>query len=114
MKKALASAVTTLAIAVWAGPASLPTASAQSSSDRAPTAESSQPGSDAWITAKVKAELAITDDVKSLDISVDTVNGVVSLTGVLPSDVMVKKAVAAAKSVKGVKKVDSAGLKVKS
>jgi hyperosmotically inducible protein len=44
---------------------------------------------------------------------VKTVDGVVTLTGVLASDIAVKKAVAAAQSVKGVKKVDSTGLKSK-
>lgn len=67
--------------------------------------------SDAWITTKVKSELATTKGVKSMDVSVDTNHGVVTLTGVLSSDIAVKKAVAAAKSVKGVKQVDASGLK---
>lgn len=73
--------------------------------------DSNQPGSDTWITTKVKTELATTDGVTSTDISVKTVNGVVTLTGVQPSDIAVQKAVAAAKSIKGVKQVDSSGLK---
>jgi hyperosmotically inducible protein len=76
-------------------------------------ADSNQPVSDTWITTKVKAELATTQGVQSTDISVNTVNGVVTLTGVLDSDVAVDKAVAAARSVEGVKQVDSSGLKVK-
>lgn len=83
----------------------------------APTADhSSNTGeavSDAWITAKVKSELATTKGVKSMDVSVKTVDGVVTLTGVLPTHIAVKKAVAAAKSVKGVKDVDASGLKAK-
>ncbi|MFT3791038.1 MAG: BON domain-containing protein [Rudaea sp.] len=78
------------------------------------SAASEQPGTDAWITTKVKAELATTEGVRSMDISVETTNGVVALTGVQPDDVAVKKAVAAAKSIKGVTKVDSSGLKSKS
>lgn len=74
---------------------------------------SDQPVSDTWITTKVKSELATTEGVKSLDISVKTVNGVVTLTGTQPNDIAVKKAVAAAQSVKGVTNVDSSGLKVK-
>ena len=66
---------------------------------------------DGWITTKVKAELATTDGVKSTDISVKTVGGVVTLTGVLSTPLAVKKAVAAAESIKGVKKVDHDGLK---
>jgi len=72
---------------------------------------SSQPTTDTWITTKVKAELASTDGVKSGDISVTTVNGQVTLTGVVASNVVAKKAVAAARSVKGVTSVDSSGLK---
>jgi hyperosmotically inducible protein len=72
---------------------------------------SNQPGSDTWITTKVKGELATTGGVHSTDISVKTVNGVVTLTGNVPTDTEVKKAVAAARSVKGVKDVDSSGLK---
>ncbi|HCT9233270.1 BON domain-containing protein [Alcaligenes sp. Marseille-Q7550] len=68
--------------------------------------------SDAWITTKIKAELASTKDLKSTDISVETNNGVATLTGTVPSDIELKKAVAAAQSVKGVQRVDSSGLKV--
>lgn len=75
--------------------------------------DSEQPVTDTWITSKVKAELATTEGVRSLDISVTTVNGIVTLTGVQPTDVAVKKAVAAAEGIKGVKKVDSSGLKAK-
>jgi len=74
-------------------------------------AESDQPVTDTWITTKVKSTLATTDGVKSMDIDVKTIDGTVTLTGVLDSDIAVKKAVAAAKSIKGVKNVDSSGLK---
>ena len=76
-------------------------------------AKDDQPVTDTWITTKVKAELATTQGVPSTDISVETTKGVVTLTGVLPDSAAVKKAEAAAKSVKGVKKVDAAGLKAK-
>jgi hyperosmotically inducible protein len=72
---------------------------------------SDQPVTDTWITTKVKAELATTDGVKSTDIDVKTIDGVVTLTGVLGNSLAVKKAVAAAESIKGVKKVDHSGLK---
>ena len=75
--------------------------------------DSSQPVTDTWITTKVKTELATTDGVKSMDINVETVDGVVSLIGVLESDLAVQKANADAQSVKGVTKVDSSGLKTK-
>lgn len=69
--------------------------------------------SDAWITTKVKSELATTKGVKSMDVTVRTTNGVVTLTGVLATKTDVRKAIAAAKSVKGVKDVDASGLKAK-
>jgi hyperosmotically inducible protein len=85
--------------------------------DAAPTGDHSssagQAVSDAWITTKVKSELATTKGVKSTDVTVKTVDGVVTLVGVLPTKLAVDKAVAAAKSVKGVKDVDDSGLKVK-
>ena len=76
-------------------------------------AKSDQPVTDTWITTKVKTELATTDGVKSTDISVTTKDGVVALIGVLMSQASVDKAIAATESVKGVKRVDSSGLKVK-
>ena len=72
---------------------------------------SDQPVTDTWITTKVKSELATTDGVKSMDIDVKTVNGTVTLTGMLASETAVEKAVAAAKSVKGVKTVEATGLR---
>jgi hyperosmotically inducible protein len=85
--------------------------------DAAPTGDhsssSGQAVSDAWITTKVKGELATTKGVKSMDVTVKTVDGVVTLIGVLPTKLAVDKAVAAAKSIKGVKEVDASGLKPK-
>lgn len=75
--------------------------------------DSEQPVTDTWITTKVKTELATTDGVSSMDIDVETLNGVVTLTGVLDSQSEVDKAVAAAQSVKGVTSVDSSGLTVR-
>ena len=75
--------------------------------------DSDQPVTDTWITTKVKAELATTDGVKSADVSVKTVDGLVTLTGVLDTKLSVDKAVAAAQSIQGVKKVDHSGLKSK-
>ena len=75
--------------------------------------KSEQPVSDAWITTKVKADLATTEGVKSTEISVDTTNGVVTLIGVLESQTAVEKAIAVAKGIKGVTSVDSSGLKAR-
>ena len=43
--------------------------------------DSDQPVSDTWITTKVKADLLASSDVSGLDISVETSNGTVSLSG---------------------------------
>ena len=91
-------------------PAAVPSRSTAAESEQT-SKSSDQPVSDAWITMKVKSELATTKDVKSMDISVKTVNGVVQLSGTQPNDMAVKKAVATAKSIKGVQRVDSSGLK---
>jgi hyperosmotically inducible protein len=87
-------------------------AQAEPASEDVATA-SNQPVTDTWITTKVKAELASTKGVKSTDIDVKTVDGIVTLTGVLPTRTGVRKAVAVTRAVKGVKKVDASGLKAK-
>ncbi len=74
---------------------------------------SEQPITDTWITTKVKADLATTDGIDSSAISVETTNGVVTLIGVLESRTAADKAIATAKAIKGVKSVDSSGLKVR-
>jgi hyperosmotically inducible periplasmic protein len=71
---------------------------------------SDQPVTDTWITTKVKSELATTSDVKSMNVDVKTVDGVVTLTGTLANELDVEKAISAAKSVKGVKSVEATGL----
>jgi hyperosmotically inducible protein len=114
MKHSRMVPVVTLAAALGFGMAAGGAFAAQQS---APTGDHSssagQAVSDAWITTKVKGELATTKGVKSMDIDVKTVDGIVTLVGVLPTQLAVDKAVAAAKSVKGVKDVDDSGLKVK-
>ncbi|BFI96111.1 MAG: BON domain-containing protein [Rhodanobacter sp.] len=77
------------------------------------SADAGQAVNDAWITTKVKSELATTKGVKSMDVSVTTKNRVVTLTGVLATRTDIKKAIAVAQSVKGVRDVDASGLKAK-
>lgn len=72
-----------------------------------------QPMGDAWITTKVKSDLLATPDVSGLAINVDTKNGVVMLKGEVANKAQADKAVAVAKKIDGVKKVDSSGLTVK-
>ena len=82
------------------------TANASSAADD----QSAQPGTDGWITTKIKAQLMATKGIPSTDISVTTTNGVVTLSGVLESKAQVQKSVAVAKGIKGVQKVDSSAL----
>lgn len=91
-------------------PSVVPSGSKAAASSQTSTT-SSTPVADTWITTKVKSELATTKDVKSMDISVKTLNGVVHLSGTQPNEMAVKKAVATAKGIKGVVRVDSSGLK---
>ncbi len=67
---------------------------------------------DAWITTKVKSELATTKNMKDSDISVETNDSVVMLSGTVASNSEKTRAMKAAKSVKGVKKVDTSGLTI--
>jgi hyperosmotically inducible periplasmic protein len=112
-KKHLLSTLT-MGAALLLGPAALTQAIAQTPSANDSDAMTSGAGrqiDDSWITTKVKSELATTDGVSSTDINVTTVDGNVTLIGVLPSKVAVRKAIAVTRSIKGVKKVDASGLK---
>lgn len=75
-------------------------------------ADSSQPLSDTWITTKVKASLLADDDVSGLAIEVDTVDGVVFLTGKVQNKAQAAEAKRLAAEVEGVGKVDDAKLVV--
>jgi hyperosmotically inducible protein len=116
MKQRIATSTFTAALALaFAGFAPLAVDMAYANDNNANAkSDSDQPVTDTWITTKVKAELATTEGVKSNDITVKTVDGVVTLTGVVGTSLAQKKAVAAAQSVKGVKKVDHSGLKSQS
>ena len=74
--------------------------------------ESKEAISDGWITTKVKSSLMLTRDVDGLDISVTTDNGVVKLGGNVDSKAQKQRAIDVAQNVRGVKKVDSSGIKV--
>ncbi len=74
--------------------------------------DSEQPVTDTWITTKVKADLLTTSDIPGTDISVETVNGVVTLSGAVENRAQADKAIAVTKQIKGVKKVDSTQLQV--
>lgn len=70
-----------------------------------------QATSDTWITTKVKSSMLTDSQVKG-DVDVTTNDGVVVLTGDVPTDASRDQAVALAKQTKGVKSVNDDGLKV--
>ncbi|UNK42893.1 BON domain-containing protein [Luteimonas sp. S4-F44] len=74
--------------------------------------DSHHPVSDTWITTKVKADLLASSDVSGLDISVETSNGIVSLSGDVESQAQIDRATAIARGIEGVKSVDAKQLKV--
>jgi hyperosmotically inducible periplasmic protein len=60
---------------------------------------------DSVLTTKVKAALLAEKNLKSFDISVESTDGVVTLSGAVMSSAQIKQAVDVAKHVKGVKDV---------
>lgn len=85
---------------------------AGSMDNKNPPTESKQPVSDTWITTKVKSDLLATENVPGSDIKVETKNGVVWLSGLVKTQAEHDKAISVAKGIEGVKKVESANLKV--
>jgi len=78
----------------------------------ADTHDSAEPVTDTWITTKVKSDLLASSNVSGTDVKVETVNGVVSLSGTVATKAEHDKAVTTAKNIKGVKSVDSKALMV--
>lgn len=75
--------------------------------DEPQTTEAGEAITDAWITTKVKADLLATEGVDGTDIDVDTVDGVVTLTGTVDSQAEADKAESVAAGIEGVTQVDS-------
>jgi len=75
------------------------------------TKDTGKYASDSWITTKVKSELLADSLTKGLDINVKTRNGVVALSGTVANDDAADHVKDIARKVKGVKSVDSTGLK---
>lgn len=75
-------------------------------------AGSTEPAQDTWITTKVKTNLATLKDMGSSDISVETNNGVVTLSGHVESAEQRGRAVSSARNIEGVKDVDTSMLSV--
>jgi len=61
--------------------------------------------SDGSLTAKIKAKMALDDSVKALDLNVDTVNGVVTVTGRVRTKAERERALALARETSGVRQV---------
>ncbi|MDR6992909.1 BON domain-containing protein [Luteimonas sp. 3794] len=72
--------------------------------------DSEQPGTDTWITTKVKSSLLADSDVAGLDINVETVNGVVTLTGQVDEQTQIAEATRIAREIEGVTNVVTTGL----
>jgi hyperosmotically inducible protein len=75
-------------------------------------AESTQPIDDTWITTKVKGKLLANRQVEGSEVDVDTLDGVVHLSGALGSQAEIDKVVEIARSTEGVVDVDASGLTV--
>lgn len=67
--------------------------------------------SDSWITSKVKSVFLSNTNISGLDIKVETVDGVVALSGEVPTQAERDLAISKAENVKGVKNVAADGLK---
>ncbi len=74
--------------------------------------QSDQPVGDTWITTKVKAQLLADEHVSGLEIGVETVNGVVKLTGDVATQAEADRAKAVAEGTEGVANVDASGINV--
>lgn len=85
----------------------------QGGMDKATERESSQPAKDTWITTKVKADLLATEGVSGLELNVETVEGVVALSGEVDTRAEADKAAEVARGIEGVTRVDTQAIKVR-
>ena len=67
---------------------------------------------DSWITSKVKAVFLANPNISALDITVETVDGVVSLSGEVTTEAERDLAVSTAEEIKGVQAVAAEALYV--
>lgn len=66
---------------------------------------------DTWITSKVKSTFLADANISGLDIKVETNQGVVSLSGIVPTAAERDLAIDKARAIKGVQAVSADGLK---
>lgn len=102
---------TLLSLAIVAAPAMAQSTAAEHAG-HAPPEKSEQPGTDTWITTKVKSDLLASKGVSGTDVSVETKDGVVWLSGTATTQAEKERTVAKAKAIKGVKSVDATKLTV--
>lgn len=81
------------------------TLAAESGTQSPQKTEAGQYVADSAITAKVKTAFIAERNLKSLDINVETQNGIVQLSGYVISSAQIEQAEDVAKRVKGVKEV---------
>jgi osmotically-inducible protein OsmY len=67
---------------------------------------------DAWITTKVKSKLLADGDVSGFDISVETRDNVVHLSGEVETQAQINEAVRLAADTEGVTRVDASALRI--
>lgn len=79
---------------------------------KAATKEAGDDVADGWISTKVKSTLLYSSNVDGSDIKVDTKNGVVTLSGKVDTGAERALAIELARNVRGVKSVESKGLKI--
>lgn len=111
-KKSMGITATALLVT---GLATAPLAIAQDMSTHQSAAQShdsEQPVTDTWITTKVKASLLASNGVPGTDISVETVNGVVTLSGEVESAEQIERAIEITEEIDGVTEVQVAQLRV--
>ncbi len=110
MRKSTTILAATLAAVLFSGAA----IASDDKPAKKPAAEaaSAQPADDTWITTKVKSSLLADTAVAGTKIDVDTVNGVVFLTGTATTQAQVDQAKKVAAGIKGVSKVDTSKLKL--
>ena len=110
MRKSITILAATLTAVLFSGAAS----ANDDKPAKKPAAEaaSAQPVDDTWITTKVKSSLLADTAVAGTKIDVDTVNGVVYLTGTASTQAQADQAKKVAAGIQGVTKVDTSKLKV--
>jgi hyperosmotically inducible periplasmic protein len=107
LKKSLAASIVALAAVLGTSPAIAQTNQPASATKDANKQDRKTGGgfTDGWITMKVHSQFVPEDALEDSDIDVDTTNGIVTLSGTVPTEAGRARAVAIAKATDGVKSV---------